>query len=576
MSNDHGDATSAEGTKQSLAGESGEMNDAMLTMDELMAQYEAAEPLQELREGDVVTGTVVQIDEQCAMIDVGTKSEGMIPKAELDEIRDQLAVGDQIQVCVHRIEDEEGNLIVSKRQADYERAWEDIVDKEKSGEVIEAEVVEAVKGGLLVDLGIYGQGFVPASHVSVRRPRNLGRYVGQHLRLQVIEVERKRKRVVLSHRKVVEDERAAERDDTIKTLREGQVRRGVVRRLTDFGAFVDIGGVDGLLHISEMSWNRIDDPGEMLRVNDEVEVMVLKLNLGEGRISLGLRQLLSDPWREVPKVYREGQVVRARINRLVADGLVVRLPVGLDSYVPVPEELRGADGQAVEAAESADQPAEPAEPAEPVTEPAEPVAEASEAVAPAEPVDTEAPVEVAEAAEVTAEAEAPAEVAAETEAAAEAEAAEPAFAVGAEVEVRIDRIVMVEREMMLSLASTQPPVERRAEAAEGGRPARAADQAKAPLARGRYSDRVRDEEEQERDARQRAAGRRDRRRDRDDDRERERDVREAPVPEQAPLARRTLGDLMGDKLRSLFQEEESDSGAAESEAAKEGTDESSN
>ncbi len=122
MSNDHGNATSAEGTKQSLAGESGEMNDAMLTMDELMAQYEAAEPLQELREGDVVTGTVVQIDEQCAMIDVGTKSEGMIPKAELDEIRDQIAVGDQIQVCVHRIEDEEGNLIVSKRQADYERA----------------------------------------------------------------------------------------------------------------------------------------------------------------------------------------------------------------------------------------------------------------------------------------------------------------------------------------------------------------------------------------------------------------------------------------------------------------------
>ncbi len=383
MSNDHGNATSAEGTKQSLAGESGEMNDAMLTMDELMAQYEAAEPLQELREGDVVTGTVVQIDEQCAMIDVGTKSEGMIPKAELDEIRDQIAVGDQIQVCVHRIEDEEGNLIVSKRQADYERAWEDIVDKEKSGEVIEAEVVEAVKGGLLVDLGLYGQGFVPASHVSVRRPRNLGRYVGQHLRLQVIEVERKRKRVVLSHRKVVEDERAAERDGTIKTLREGQVRRGVVRRLTDFGAFVDIGGVDGLLHISEMSWNRIDDPGEMLRVNDEVEVMVLKLNLGEGRISLGLRQLLSDPWREVPKVYREGQVVRARINRLVADGLVVRLPVGLDSYVPVPEELRQADGQA---AESAEAPAEqPAEAAEPVTEAAEPVAEASEAVAPSEP-----------------------------------------------------------------------------------------------------------------------------------------------------------------------------------------------
>ena len=577
MSND--DTTSAPSVTS-------EPEDAMLTMDELMAQYEAAEPLQELREGDVVTGTIVQIDESCAMVDVGTKSEGMIQKSELDLIRDDIKVGDQVQVAVKRIEDEDGNLIVSKRQADYERAWEDIVVKEENGEIIDAEVKEAVKGGLLVDLKVYGQGFVPASHVSIRRPRNLQKYVGQTLRLKVIEVERKRKRVVLSHRKVLEEERAVERDETLGNLGEGQVRRGIVRRITDFGAFVDIGGVDGLLHISEMSWNRIDDPGDVLKVNDEVEVMVLKLNLDEGRISLGLRQLQNDPWREIPKIYRDGQIVRARINKLLDDGLVVRLPIGVDAYVPVDEELLKPDQAATTESDLADEaPASAAtdetpaaattdevatdEAAMEVAADEAPAEEAADEAAPASAAaDGETAAEATAEADATAETEAPAEVAeespaeasAEEESLAEDEADSPAedeapaedkpsFDVGAEIEVRIDQIVPVERELILSLASSQPLVERRETVSSTGARTSRYDDSGAPLARGRYSDRAQSaEEDRYADARNQPAPRRERRRER----EQEREARPLPMPEKQPQAATTLGDLMGDKLRALF------------------------
>lgn len=523
MINEHDEVVEAVGTTGSPADETGEAQaEETLTMDELMARYEAAEPMQELRAGEVVMGTVVQIDEQCAMVDVGTKSEGMIPKQELDEIRDQIKVGDKIQVYVSRIEDEDGNLIVSKLSADRERAWEDIVDMERSGEILDAPVIEAVKGGLLVDLGLYGQGFVPASHVSVRRPRNLNKYVGQVLRLQVIEVERKRKRVVLSHRKVVEDQRAAEREDTLSTLREGQVRRGLVRRLTDFGAFVDIGGVDGLLHISEMSWTRVDSPGEMLRVGDEAEVMVLKLNLEEGRISLGMRQLQSDPWREIPRLYREGQVIRARVLEEIDEGVVVRLAVGLDLLVPLPEEMRRSAATPV---------AEAAAPAVDESAPAEPVTEAAAEAAPAEPV---------EAVEPAAAGEAPAD-------------SLYGFASGQEIDVHVDRLIPVEREIAVSLAASRTSESRSEPAGEPER-ARSAG-SRPPLARGRYSDRRGEEGDDERGGDNRpspAGGRRERRRERDRDDEREVAATEATT---APT-RRTLGDLMGDKLRSLFQEED--------------------
>ncbi|MCC7491625.1 MAG: S1 RNA-binding domain-containing protein [Fimbriimonadaceae bacterium] len=532
MSNDRDDVLDAP---------AGDGEDMMLTMDQLMAQYEAAKPLQELREGDLVEGVVVQITDQCAMVDVGTKSEGMIPKPEIDVIRDEITVGGRVQVCVAR-HDDDGQLIVSKRLADAERAWEDIIVKQEQGEVLEARVIDAVKGGLLVDLGLYGQGFVPASHVSVRRPRNLNKYIDQTLRLRVIEVERKRKRVVLSHRSVVEEERAAERAVTLEALREGKVCRGVVRRLTDFGAFVDIGGVDGLLHISEMSWNRIDDPGEMLRVGEPCEVMVLKLNKDENRISLGLRQLQADPWREIPKIYRENQTLRVRITRQLSDGLVVRLPVGVDMFVPLPDDQRPALLAEAAAPPVAEPPAEVA---------AEVVGEVA-AEAAAEVAAPEGEAVVAAAVEVVSEA--PAEA---------APAASP-YELGNEVEVRIERLICAEREMHLMLAST-PGAERR----EGGEDrSRGGGGQRVPLARGRYSDRQRadgDDEDDRGESRPQQASRRDRRRDRDRDDDRD---REFTVSDQSPPARRTLGDLLGDKLRGLFAED-SGSGAAKSESTEE-------
>ncbi len=500
------------------------------SMDELMAQYDAAEPLQELREGEVVMGTVVQIDDHGAMIDVGTKSEGIITKPELDLIRDELRVGQQIEVCVLRIEDEDGHLRVSKRSADRERAWGDIVDKQDSGEVLEAPVVEAVKGGLLVDLGLYGQGFVPASHVSLGRPRNLNRYVGQTLRLQVIEVERKRKRVVLSHRKVLEDARASERDDTVASLREGQVRRGVVRRITDFGAFVDLGGLDGLLHVSELSWTRVGSPHDELRVNDSVEVMVLKLNLEEGRISLGRRQLLHDPWRDVPKLYSDGQAVRATVVDVRDDRALVRLPIGVEGVITIPEELRGAaNGREAPAPASEPEASDEVEATE--AEAAEPASEAVEAV---EAIEAVEPVEAVEPTEATEPAVEPVEPV-------EPEAVGPKpLAPGDEVEVRVDAIRMNEREIDLALAST--PRARAAEpAVEPG----------VPVARGRYSDR-REEDDSRTGRRERRTGRRER--DRERERERDREEARPPAETTAPPAQRTLGDLMGDKLRSLMEQ----------------------
>jgi len=303
----------------------------------------------ELREGEIVRGVVVQVDADGVMVDVRTKSEGIIPRAEVDALGEEaLQVGQEIDVYIVRIEDEEGNLIVSKQKADYEKGWQNIVDAQETGEIIKATVEESVRGGLIVNLGTYGQGFVPASHVSARRPRNLSKYVGQTLPLRVIEVDRKRKRVVLSHRLVLEEEKKRQREETLRSLAEGQIREGVVRRLTDFGAFVDLGGIDGLLHVSEMAWTRVNQPSEMLRVGDKIQVMILKLNLEENRISLGRRQLLPDPWREVPRLFHEGEIVRGRVTRTGPFGAFVQLPNGIEGLVQMSELAERRVGNAEE------------------------------------------------------------------------------------------------------------------------------------------------------------------------------------------------------------------------------------
>jgi len=290
-----------------------------------------------LSEGDVVRGRVVHIDREGVLVDVGTKSEGLIPPNELSRESGVnpasiVRIGDQVDVYVMDIDDQEGNLILSKKRADFEKAWDRVIEAQGEGRTIHAMVTDRVKGGLVVDLGI--RGFVPASHVGSGKVRNLEKYVGQSLPLKVIEVDRDRRKVVLSHRLATEEEREAQKAETLANLAEGQIRKGVVRRITDYGAFVDIGGVDGLLHISEMSWTRIKHPSDVLKVGDEIQVMVLKTNLEQGRISLGLRQILPDPWTQARDKYQPNDIIIGVVTRLVPFGAFVQLDGGIEGIIP--------------------------------------------------------------------------------------------------------------------------------------------------------------------------------------------------------------------------------------------------
>lgn len=287
--------------------------------------------------GDVVDGIVVHIDREGVLVDVGTKSEGIIRPGELS--RDQsldpeevVSVGEKIRVYVVDPEGHDGGPVLSKKRADFENAWERVEKAYGDGSVLKAMVSDRVKGGLVVDLGI--RGFVPASHVGSGKLKNLDKFVGQSITIKVIEVDRERRKVVLSNRLAVEEEQQSARKETLANLKEGQIREGIVRRITDYGAFVDLGGVDGLLHISEMSWTRISHPSECVKVGQKIQVMVLKLNLEQGRVSLGLRQILPDPWEDVKRIHRVGDVVQGQVTRLVPFGAFVQVEGGVEGIIP--------------------------------------------------------------------------------------------------------------------------------------------------------------------------------------------------------------------------------------------------
>lgn len=305
----------------------------LMDQDAAMAEVESAHG--QLREGDIVEGTVVAVSAEGVLVDVGTKCEGLIPAHEFAEEGSQPAVGEVLDVYIVRPEDEEGNILLSKKRADYENVWRRVLSAYETGEVITAMVTDRVKGGLRVDLGV--QGFVPASHVGARRLRDIDGFVGRSLRLKVIEADRDSKKVILSHRIVVEEERQARKEETLNSLQEGQVVTGRVRNITNYGAFVDLGGVDGLLHISEMAWTRIKHPSEVLNVGDTIQVMVLRIDREKERISLGRRQILPDPWKEAPKRYKVGEIVPARITRVVQFGAFAALESGIEGIIPTSE-----------------------------------------------------------------------------------------------------------------------------------------------------------------------------------------------------------------------------------------------
>jgi predicted RNA-binding protein with RPS1 domain len=293
-----------------------------------------------LQKGDRIEATIIQVDKDKVFVDLGTKAEGIIPLGELSEENLETAkglfnVGDKITVVVIRPEGAEGNPIVSKKRADFEEAWDNIEESFRSQVMITAQVVDRVKGGLVVDIGV--RGFVPATHVGSGKLRNIEKFVGQPLQLKVIEIDRDRKKVVLSNRQAEEERRQSAKDEIFKTVKPGDILDGSVRRLTDYGAFIDLGGVDGLLHISEMSWARINHPKEMFKEGQKIKVMVLRLDEKAGKISLGHRQVLPDPWNLIKQNYRSGSNLKVVIGRIVQSGAFIKLPEGAEAFMPVSE-----------------------------------------------------------------------------------------------------------------------------------------------------------------------------------------------------------------------------------------------
>ncbi|AEG15407.1 4-hydroxy-3-methylbut-2-enyl diphosphate reductase [Desulfofundulus kuznetsovii DSM 6115] len=291
-----------------------------------------------LRPGQIVKGVVVQVGTDEVLVDVGAKSEGIIPLRELScynvsSPAEVVKVGDEIEVAVIKAEDNEGRLILSKERADAERAWVKLNEHLESGEPVEGTVREVVKGGLLVDVGL--RAFLPASLVERGYVEDLSKYVGETVRAKVIELNRGRRKVILSRKAVLEEDAVRKRREMLESLQEGQVVRGVVRRLTSFGAFVDIGGVDGLLHISEMAWYRVNHPSEVVNVGDEIDVMVLRVDRENEKISLGLRQVLPNPWDNVEEKYPVGSIVRAKVVRLAPFGAFVQLEPGVEGLVHI-------------------------------------------------------------------------------------------------------------------------------------------------------------------------------------------------------------------------------------------------
>jgi small subunit ribosomal protein S1 len=289
--------------------------------------------LQELHVGDVVRGTVVQVNDDTVIVDVGYKSEGVIP---IEEFRDeegllQVKVGDEIDVLFERRENESGLISLSKSKADRQRIWGSL----EEGSVIEGKITGRIKGGLTVDIGV--SAFLPGSQVDIRPVRNLDKLLGATLKFKIIKLNKRRGNIVLSRRVLLEEERDSMRGLTLENLVEGAVVEGVVKNLTDYGAFIDLGGLDGLLHITDMSWGRVNNPAEVLTVGQKLQVKVLKFDRERERVSLGLKQIIPDPWLEVEGKYPIGERVKGKVVSLTDYGAFVELEAGVEGLIHVSE-----------------------------------------------------------------------------------------------------------------------------------------------------------------------------------------------------------------------------------------------
>lgn len=287
--------------------------------------------------GDIVKGRVVEVQEDYVLVDINYKSEGLIPISEFRVVDGQrdIQVGSEVEVYIDRIENENGMVVLSKDKADMLRAWNDISRAAENEEVIEGTIIAKVKGGLSVDIGV--KAFLPGSQIDLRPVRNIDIYIGKKYKFKVIKFNKKRGNIVLSRRALLEEERESLRTQTLDAMKEGSIVKGVVKNITDYGAFIDLGGMDGLLHITDMSWGRVKHPSEILNVGDEIDVKVLKFDNEKERVSLGLKQLKADPWEAVAADFTVGKKVKGKVVSLTDYGAFVELAEGIEGLIHVSE-----------------------------------------------------------------------------------------------------------------------------------------------------------------------------------------------------------------------------------------------
>ncbi|HTA33273.1 MAG TPA: 30S ribosomal protein S1 [Solirubrobacteraceae bacterium] len=314
-------------------------NGLLLEVDgQIVPNYDAT--FRPIEEGEVVTGHVVRIDKDEVLVDIGYKSEGVIPANELSirkavDPNEEVHLGEEVDAIVMTKEDQDGRLIMSKKRARFEKAWRRIETAAESGEPVEGTVIEVVKGGLIIDLGV--RGFLPASLVDIRRVPNLDEYMGTKIETKVIELNRSRNNVVLSRRAVLEEERKEVRQQILDRLQPGLVVEGQISNIVDFGAFVDLDGIDGLIHISELSWSHVNHPSEILNIGDTVKVKVLDIDRDRQRISLGLKQTQEDPWQRIVDTYNVGDELAGKVTKVVTFGAFVEILDGVEGLVHISE-----------------------------------------------------------------------------------------------------------------------------------------------------------------------------------------------------------------------------------------------
>ncbi|MEM7235462.1 MAG: 30S ribosomal protein S1, partial [Planctomycetota bacterium] len=305
---------------------------AMSGVDAVESVYQ--ESVQDFEADSIIKGLVVNIVGDDAIVDIGYKSEGVVPLSDFDDPR-AVKKGDEVEVLLEAVEDDEGMIALSKRKADRIRSWERVIATYAEGDVVKGKVTRKIKGGLLVEIGV--PVFLPASQISIRRSGDISEFIGQDLECKIIKIDEARMNIVVSRRKLIEEKREAEKMQLLSEIEIGQVRNGIVKNITEFGAFVDLGGLDGLLHITDMSWGRINHPSEMLKIDDAIDVKVLKVDKEKERISLGLKQKEESPWSNIEQKYPVGSRISGKVVNVLSYGAFVQLEPGVEGLVHISE-----------------------------------------------------------------------------------------------------------------------------------------------------------------------------------------------------------------------------------------------